>query len=116
MDYKFSQDVFDWNLYALIYVYNPQLSCVINIGYCSFGVDKETLTDQNTITKENNKFKTLYDSVLSAGQLSLTTTCGIYKSKLAMFLLEKQHIREVNYSVWDKYFMDFVDKNDIKIL
>lgn len=64
LDYKFSQDVFDWNLYALIYVYHPQLSCAINIGYCAFSVDKETFIDQNAITKENNKFKTFYDSIL----------------------------------------------------
>ncbi|AXK50695.1 hypothetical protein [Spiroplasma alleghenense] len=113
---NFSEDVFDFNSYSIIYTYNPVTESAVEIAYLSYSVDREILQEQNLLLKENFKTKTGYDHLVTTGKLPLTISGGVYTSKFTMLVLEKNHIAEVQNSIWSKDFEDFCDKNEINIL
>ncbi|WP_338972311.1 hypothetical protein [Spiroplasma endosymbiont of Panorpa germanica] len=112
---NFSEDVFDFNSYSVIYTYNPVTELAIDIAYFSYSVDREILQEQNLLLKENFKTKTGYDHLVTTGKLPLTISGGILTSKFTMLVLEKNHIAEVQSSIWSKEFEDFCEKNEINI-
>ncbi|WP_425380067.1 asparagine synthetase AsnA [Spiroplasma endosymbiont of Stenodema calcarata] len=111
-----SQDVFNWELYAKIFVYDFVLEKAICLGYCGATVNRDILKDQLAVTKETIKLKTEYDAKLATNEWPVTLSFGIYKSQLDLFLLEKQHIGEVVASVWSDDLLEYAEKNGIDIL
>ncbi|MFJ1522505.1 asparagine synthetase AsnA [Spiroplasma sp. ald] len=111
-----SQDVFNWELYAKIFVYDFVLEKAICIGYCAATVNRDVLKSQLAVTKETSKLRTEYDAKVATNDLPVTLSFGLFKSQLDLFLLEKQHIGEVIASVWSDDFLEYVKKNGIEIL
>lgn len=111
-----SQDVFNWELYAKIFVYDFVLEKAICIGYCAASVNRDVLKEQLAVSKETIKLKTEYDAKVAKDELPVTLSFGLYKSQLDLFLLEKQHIGEVIASVWSDDFLEYAEKNGIDIL
>ncbi|MFU0252214.1 hypothetical protein [Spiroplasma sp. Moj] len=111
-----SQDVFNWELYAKIFVYDFVLEKAICIGYCAATVNRDVLKSQLAVTKETSKLRTEYDAKVATNDLPVTLSFGLFKSQLDLFLLEKQHIGEVIASVWNDDFLEYVKKNGIEIL
>lgn len=111
-----SQDVFNWELYAKIFVYDFVLEKAICLGYCAASVNRDVLKEQLAVTKETIKLKTEYDAKVAKDELPVTLSFGLYKSQLDLFLLEKQHIGEVIVSVWSDDFLEYAEKNGIDIL
>ncbi|QBQ07220.1 asparagine synthetase AsnA [Spiroplasma gladiatoris] len=113
---QFSSDIFDFKTFSKIYYYNSDCEKVVSIGYVGYSVDRETLKKQNNILKENAKTQTQYHHLLKSNKLPLTISCGIYIDRITMAILEKQHIAEVQSSIWDQDFVNYCNINNIKIL
>ncbi|AHI53431.1 asparagine synthetase AsnA [Spiroplasma sabaudiense Ar-1343] len=112
---NFSEDVFDFNSYIKLYAYNSITETSISIAYIGYSVDREILQEQNRLLKENFKTKTGFNHLVTTEKLPLTLTGGIFLSKLTMLILEKNHIAEVQSSIWPKEFEIFCQKNNINI-
>ncbi|WP_425378015.1 hypothetical protein [Spiroplasma endosymbiont of Polydrusus pterygomalis] len=91
-----SQDVFNWELYAKIFVYDFFWKKLFVLAI----VLRVFLKNQLAITKETIKLKTEYDAKVATNEVPVTLSFGLYKSQLDLFLLEKQHIGEVIASIW----------------
>ncbi|QGS51386.1 hypothetical protein [Spiroplasma tabanidicola] len=113
---QFSSDIFDFKTFSKIYYYNSDCEKVVSIGYVSYTVDREMLKRQNNILKENVKTQTQYHHLLKSNKLPMTLSCGIFIDRITMGILEKQHIGEVQSSIWDQDFLDYCNTNNIKIL
>lgn len=83
-----------------ILVWNDQLSAAFELSSMGIRVDQEALKRQVAITKDEERLQYDWHQSLLNGELPLTIGGGIGQSRLAMFLLRKQHIGEVQSSVW----------------
>ena len=63
-------------------------------------VDSESLMKQLAITGQEHRAKLLFHSMLLKGELPLSLGGGIGQSRLAMFLLRKSHISQVQAAVF----------------
>lgn len=83
-----------------IIVWNPILSRAFEISSMGIRVDEKSLLKQLKIRNCMNRATLPYHQMLLNGELPLTIGGGIGQSRLAMFLLRKQHIKEVQQSCW----------------
>jgi aspartate--ammonia ligase len=113
---KYSQDVYDFKSYCELYVYNKNLEQSICIGWGAYQVNRDQLKDQTEILHEEWKGKTEYENAIKSNKLLLTISISFDFARIAMTILEKQHIAEVISSIWEQDFLEYVDKNKIKIL
>ena len=65
-------------------------------------VDEEALKRQVKITGDEDRLQLEWHKALLNGLFPLTIGGGIGQSRMAMFLLRKKHIGEVQSSVWPK--------------
>ena len=63
-------------------------------------VDPETLMRQLTLTDDTQRLELDWHKALMHGDMPQTIGGGIGQSRMAMFLLRKKHIGEVQTSVW----------------
>ncbi|WP_339022789.1 hypothetical protein [Spiroplasma endosymbiont of Crioceris asparagi] len=112
---QYSNDVFDFETLTKLYIYNKEIEESVSVSYCGFQVEKKALKDQNLISKEERKINTLYNHLIKVDKLPQTISCGVYIDKLTMLILEKSHIAEVHSSLWDDDFIEYCEKNEIKI-
>lgn len=112
----YSQDTFDLDYFAELYIWNPVIEQAIKLGYCGYTPDKETLKKQTQFIKETWKGDTGYEIMIKNDELYQTISTGFNFGRIVMTILEKQHIGEVIASVWDKEFLEFCAKNGITIL
>ncbi|QHX36272.1 hypothetical protein [Spiroplasma sp. BIUS-1] len=113
---QFSEDVFNLRTYSKLYVYNGECEKSVSIAYASFQVDRKTLKEQNLILKENSKINNEYNHLIKSNELPLTLSMGVFTNRVAMSILEKQHIGEVHSSIWGNEFIEYCKSNNIKIL
>ncbi len=73
-----SQDVFNWELYAKIFVYDFMLEKAICIGYCAATVNCDVLKSQLAVTKETSKLRTEYDEKVAINDLPVTLSFGFF--------------------------------------
>ncbi|WP_342268880.1 hypothetical protein [Spiroplasma endosymbiont of Aspidapion aeneum] len=111
----FSEDIFDFESYSTLYVYNWAIEKSVDIAYSSYQVMTEKLKEQNRMLKENWKSSTEYNYLIKSNLLPLTISIGFDVNRFLMLICEKQHIAEVHYSVWSKKFTDFCKKNNVDI-
>ena len=69
-------------------------------------VDEEALKRQVAITGDEDRLEYDWHRALLNGLFPLTIGGGIGQSRLAMFLLRKKHIGEVQSSVWPQDVRD----------
>ncbi|MDH2925023.1 aspartate-ammonia ligase [Nicoletella semolina] len=92
-----------------ILVWNEELSCAFELSSMGIRVDENALRLQVSLTGDEERLKMDWHQDLLAGRLPLSIGGGIGQSRLAMFLLHKKHIGEVQSSVWPQEMLDNFD-------
>lgn len=85
-----------------ILVWNPVLDRAFELSSMGIRVDETALRKQLAITNDEDRLKFDWHQDLVNGRLPLSIGGGIGQSRLAMLLLQKHHIGEVQSSVWPK--------------
>lgn len=83
-----------------ILVWNEQLQAAFELSSMGIRVDEEALKRQVELTGDQDRLAFDWHKALLAGQFPLSIGGGIGQSRMAMFLLKKHHIGEVQTSVW----------------
>ena len=87
-------------------VWNEELGTAFELSSMGIRVDEKALRLQVSITGDEDRLEMDWHKDLLAGKLPLTIGGGIGQSRLAMFLLRKKHIGEVQSSVWPKEMLE----------
>ena len=85
-----------------ILVWNEQLGTAFELSSMGIRVDETALRLQVALTGDEERLEMDWHKDLLAGRLPLSIGGGIGQSRMAMFLLRKKHIGEVQSSVWPK--------------
>lgn len=104
-----SPDYDDWStsvegkrgLNGDLLVWNPVLERAFELSSMGIRVDKSALEYQLSKTGHEKRKELYWHQLLLQDKLPLTIGGGIGQSRLAMFLLRKEHIAEVQESVWN---------------
>jgi len=89
-----------------ILVWNESLGGAFELSSMGIRVDEETLRRQVAITGDEDRLELEWHKALLNGLFPLTIGGGIGQSRMAMFLLRKKHIGEVQTSVWPQEVRD----------
>ena len=89
-----------------ILVWNDVLGSAFELSSMGIRVDEDTLRRQVAITGDQDRLQLEWHKALLNGLFPLTIGGGIGQSRLAMFLLRKKHIGEVQTSVWPQSVRD----------
>lgn len=92
-----------------ILVWNPVLERAFELSSMGIRVDENALRKQLALTGDEDRLKFDWHQDLVNGRLPLSIGGGIGQSRLAMLLLQKKHIGEVQSSVWPKAVMQEFD-------
>ena len=92
-----------------IIVWNEVLGSAFELSSMGIRVDEEALKRQVKITGDEDRLQLEWHKALLNGLFPLTIGGGIGQSRMAMFLLRKKHIGEVQSSVWPKEVRDTYD-------
>ena len=88
-----------------ILVWNPILGRAFELSSMGIRVDESALRKQLALTGDEDRLKFDWHQDLVNGRLPLSIGGGIGQSRMAMLLLQKKHIGEVQSSVWPKAVM-----------
>ncbi|WP_027122939.1 aspartate--ammonia ligase [Metamycoplasma spumans] len=113
---KRAKDYDDWKLNGDMVVYDKVNDQALEISSMGIRVDISSLKRQYNLTEEEISKISPYHNKLIKGELPYTIGGGLGQSRIAMFLLEKSHIGEVQVSVWDDETLDLANKKGIAIL
>ena len=83
-----------------LFVWNPVLERAFELSSMGIRVDARALRRQLAIRGLEHRLQFPWHQSLLAGQLPQTIGGGIGQSRLAMLLLRKAHIAEVQFGVW----------------
>jgi aspartate--ammonia ligase len=83
-----------------ILVWNPVLEDAFEISSMGIRVSPEVMQQQLQVRGCEHRLNYLWHQQLMAGNLPQTIGGGIGQSRLVMFMLQKQHIGQVQFSVW----------------
>ncbi len=89
-----------------ILVWNEQLGTAFELSSMGIRVDETALRLQVALTGDEDRLEMDWHKDLLAGRLPLSIGGGIGQSRMAMFLLRKKHIGEVQSSVWPKEMLE----------
>ncbi|HEM2856492.1 TPA: aspartate--ammonia ligase [Streptococcus suis] len=89
-----------------ILVWNEALGSAFELSSMGIRVDEEALKHQVAITGDEDRLEFDWHRALLNGLFPLSIGGGIGQSRLAMFLLRKKHIGEVQSSVWPQEVRD----------
>ncbi|HFU3982042.1 TPA: aspartate--ammonia ligase [Streptococcus suis] len=89
-----------------ILVWNETLGSAFELSSMGIRVDEAALRRQVAITGDEDRLAFDWHKALLGGLLPLSIGGGIGQSRLAMFLLRKKHIGEVQSSVWPQEVRD----------
>ncbi|TCD45981.1 aspartate--ammonia ligase [Streptococcus sp. X16XC17] len=92
-----------------ILVWNEELGTAFELSSMGIRVDEDTLKRQVAITGDEERLEYEWHKSLLNGLFPLSIGGGIGQSRLAMFLLRKKHIGEVQSSVWPHQVRDDFD-------
>lgn len=113
---KRAKDYDDWNLNGDLIVYDGINDIALELSSMGIRVNKLSLIKQYNLLEEEIMQISPYHKNIIEEKLPLTIGGGIGKSRIAMFLLEKNHIGEVQVSVWDEETKKEALKNNINLL
>jgi aspartate--ammonia ligase len=92
-----------------ILVWNPILEDAFEISSMGIRVSPEVLQAQLGITGDEDRLEFDWHKALLESKFPQTIGGGIGQSRLAMLLLQKQHIGQVQVGVWPAQTYDSVD-------
>lgn len=99
-----------------ILVWNKVLGKAFEISSMGIRVNAEALYMQLFLASEEGRLNLKWHQQLIKGELPLTIGGGIGQSRLAMLLLQKKHIGEVQSSVWPEELITELKKQNINLL
>jgi aspartate--ammonia ligase len=99
-----------------IIVWNKVLGRAFEISSMGIRVSPKSLKTQLYLAGEEDRLKLDWHKQLLKGELPYTIGGGIGQSRLAMLILQKKHIGEVQSSIWPKELIDELSKQNIKLL
>jgi len=97
-------------------VWNEVLQRAYEISSMGIRVSPQSLKNQLSIEKEEGRLKLDWHQKLINGELPYTIGGGIGQSRLAMLLLQKRHIGEVQSSIWPKDLVEKLKEQNINLL
>lgn len=97
-----SPDYDDWKLNGDLLVYSSALSQAVELSSMGIRVDEQSMYKQLKQSKTLDRLEKPYHQMIYKKQLPYTIGGGIGQSRLCMFLLQLQHIGQVQCSYWDK--------------
>lgn len=103
-DWTSDNDGEHYGLNGDILVWNEILNSAFEISSMGIRVDKQALLYQAQLTGKSEVLTTIWHKKLLDGKLPHTIGGGIGQSRVAMLLLKRKHIGEVQASVWPKTF------------
>lgn len=99
-----------------ILIWNKQLERAFEISSMGIRVSPESLKAQLLISGNEDRLKLDWHQQLINGELPYTIGGGIGQSRLAMLLLQKKHIGEVQSSIWPKQMIMELKEQNIYVL
>ena len=96
-----SPDYDDWTMNGDILIWSEVLGQAVEISSMGIRVDPESLDRQLSVSGCDDRRELMYHRMLLNGELPLTIGGGIGQSRMAMLVLGKAHVGEVQVSVWD---------------
>lgn len=111
-----SPDYDDWELNGDIIFWNPVSEQALELSSMGIRVDENSLEKQLVIANAEHRKALEYHTSLLNGELPYTVGGGIGQSRICMFFLEKNHIGEVQASVWTKEIIEKCNDNGIFLL
>lgn len=99
-----------------ILVWNPILNSAFELSSMGIRVDKKALAHQMEIRNCSEKSKLTFHSMLLNDELPESMGGGIGQSRVCMFMLKKQHIGEVQVSIWEEDKKQALREEGIDIL
>ena len=94
-----SPDYDDWSLNGDIILYYPPLNDVVELSSMGIRVDKETLLKQLAISNSLDRVNLFWHKLLLKDKLPLSIGGGIGQSRVCMFILNCEHIGQVQQSI-----------------
>ncbi|QJG66744.1 aspartate--ammonia ligase [Mycoplasma phocoenae] len=113
---KRAKDYDDWSLNGDMIVYHPTLDIALEISSMGIRVDSKALMKQYAMEKSDIEKISPYHHAIVNDLLPYTIGGGLGQSRIAMFLLEKAHIGEVQVSYWSDTEKDKCKKENIVLL
>ncbi len=111
-----ASDYDDWNLNGDILLWFDTLNIALELSSMGIRVDSTSIVNQIKAKGEEFKLNNPYVQDVINNRLPLTVGGGIGQSRLCMFFLKKQHIGEIQASVWDSDYINKLEKDDIHLL
>jgi aspartate--ammonia ligase len=99
-----------------ILVWNPTTQRRHELTSMGIRVNKETLRQQLTITKQLEMLELPYHQAILNEEVPLSIGGGIGQSRVYMHLLQKAHIGEVSVTVWPERFKEICRSKNIFVL
>ncbi len=93
-----------------IILWNPVLNSSFEISSMGIRVDKNAMEKQLTLCNNVDRTNLLYHKMVLNETLPLSIGGGIGQSRVAMFMLRKLHIGEVQSSVWPEEMIESCSK------
>ena len=109
-------DYDDWSLNGDILVYYPLYDMAFELSSMGIRVNAKSLKKQLAEKGESYKLDNPYCRALLEDKLPLTIGGGIGQSRLAMYLLQKAHIGEVQVSCWSRKQREEMEAQGIHLL
>lgn len=111
-----SPDYDDWKLNGDIIFWNPILDSQLELSSMGIRVDRDNLLKQIEYAGKEERLAQGYHRALVDGDLPQTIGGGIGQSRICMFFLEKEHIGQVQASIWDEETIRICSKKNIELL
>ncbi len=113
---KRAPDYDDWELNGDILFWNPVLEDAIELSSMGIRVNKNSLKRQMKEAGREKEMTLSYHKMLLEDKLPQTIGGGIGQSRICMFFLEKEHIGQVQASVWTEDIIEECERNNIFLL
>ncbi len=111
-----SPDYDDWDLNGDILFWNPIAEDCMELSSMGIRVDEVSLLRQLELNDSMDRISMKYHQDILNKKLPYTVGGGIGQSRICMFFLEKQHIGEVQCSVWPNSVIRECEEKGIKLL
>lgn len=111
-----SPDYDDWSLNGDILFWYEPLNCALELSSMGIRVDKNALLSQLEKSNTLARKELPYHKSLINGDLPFTIGGGIGQSRICMYFLRKEHIGEVQSSIWSEDILLNCEDKGINLL
>lgn len=109
-------DYDDWNLNGDILVYNPITDSALELSSMGIRVDEKSIVEQAKFLNKEEYLELDFHKMVINHLIPYSIGGGIGQSRLCYFMLKKQHIGEVQSSIWPDEVIEECNKKGLKLL